>query len=176
MGICQEFCPVSHLRIKSWKAHSWLWGPDHPLPGPCSARDVHSCTGQVGSGSQKERKPWTKQCGDTLPLPLLPPPCFGQQAEPRGQKRPRVSPWQLTLIQGTMLPWNGSYLDKDHQPACWEQCPSLSSVLVALGPVWDLTIPYFFTLRLFVMRLAYLVLFCGGILQESTWFCDYLFP
>lgn len=49
--------------------------------------------------------------------------------------------------------------------------PHLSSVLVVLGPVWDLTIPYFFALRLLVMRLVCLILFCGGILHGSTCLC-----
>lgn len=132
MGNCREFCPVPHPRMRSLKAHRRLWGLDHPLSGPCSACDVHSCTGQVGKGSQKERRPWTKQCRDSF-NPASSPPFFGHQAEPCGQRRPRVSPWQLTVIQGIMLPWNGSYLDQDHQPACWEQCPSLSSVPCCTG-------------------------------------------
>lgn len=60
-------------------------GLDHPLSGPCSACDVHSCTGQMGKRSQKERKPWTKQCRDSF-NPASSPPCLGHQVGRRDQK------------------------------------------------------------------------------------------
>lgn len=58
-------------RVLSSSAHKneefegsrWLWGLDHALSGPCSACGVHSCTGQGGKGSQKERNPWIKVWG-----------------------------------------------------------------------------------------------------------------